>query len=165
MPLLEMCGLRTFGHVVREVLLSVRPVLLEAGRGWHCRPLRAHVRGGASPVVHAARGPAAIGLCIWICVRDAARSCRPGKLGDGAVPVSGLPILSLMLAIPAVAAILCLFVEARAARAIALVATLADLTLGILMWAQFDAGGAQWQFVERADRSEEHTSELQSLMR
>src|SRR3546814_14706982 len=56
-----------------------------------------------------------------------------------------------MLAIPAVAAILGLFVEARAARAIALVATLADLTLGILMWAQFDAGGAQWQFVERAD--------------
>src|SRR3546814_1483521 len=108
-----------------------------------------------------------LGLCIWICVRDAARSCRPGKLGDGAVPVSGLPILSLMLAIPAVAAILCLFVEARAARAIALVATLADLTLGILMWAQFDAGGAQWQFVERADlfRSEEHTSELPSLMR
>src|SRR3546814_18466974 len=32
-----------------------------------------------------------------------------------------------------------------------LVATLADRTLGILMWAQFDAGGAQWQFVERAD--------------
>src|SRR6185437_12728684 len=36
-----------------------------------------------------------------------------------------------------------------AARAIALVATLIDLALGIVMWANFDIGGAQWQFTER----------------
>ncbi len=56
-----------------------------------------------------------------------------------------------MLAVPAVAAIACLFVGARAARWIALIATLIDFALGILMWAQFDIGGAQWQFVEHAD--------------
>lgn len=63
----------------------------------------------------------------------------------------GLPVLSLMLAVPAVAAIACLFVEARAARWIALIATLIDFALGVMMWAQFDIGGAQWQFAEHAD--------------
>src|SRR3546814_10565831 len=56
-----------------------------------------------------------------------------------------------MLAIPTVAAILCLFLEAKPARQVALAATLADLALGIALWANFDIGGAQWQFVERAD--------------
>ncbi|HEY0044902.1 MAG TPA: NADH-quinone oxidoreductase subunit M [Allosphingosinicella sp.] len=64
--------------------------------------------------------------------------------------MTGLPILSLMLAIPMVAAILCLFVKADGARWIALAATLADLVLGILLWASYDIGGAQWQFVEYA---------------
>lgn len=58
------------------------------------------------------------------------------------------PILSVMLAIPAVAAIVCLFVSANAARWIALAATLADFLLGVALWAQFDIGGPQWQFVE-----------------
>jgi NADH-quinone oxidoreductase subunit M len=62
----------------------------------------------------------------------------------------GFPILSLMLAIPMVAAIGCLFVSANSARWIALVATLADIALGILLWATFDIGGAQWQFTEYA---------------
>jgi NADH-quinone oxidoreductase subunit M len=62
----------------------------------------------------------------------------------------GFPILSLMLAIPMVAAIACLFVDAHRARWIALAATLADLALGILLWASFDIGGAQWQFTEYA---------------
>ncbi|GAA4217953.1 NADH-quinone oxidoreductase subunit M [Sphingomonas endophytica] len=60
------------------------------------------------------------------------------------------PILSLMLAIPAVAAIACLFLSAPAARLTALVATLIDLALGVLLWTSFDVGGAQWQFVEYA---------------
>jgi NADH-quinone oxidoreductase subunit M len=64
--------------------------------------------------------------------------------------VNGLPILSLMLAIPVVAAIACLLVSANGARWIALVATLADLVLGMLLWASYDIGGAQWQFVEPA---------------
>lgn len=58
------------------------------------------------------------------------------------------PILSVMLAVPAIAAIACLFVKAEAARWIALLATLVDFALGILLWASFDVGGAQWQFVE-----------------
>jgi NADH-quinone oxidoreductase subunit M len=60
----------------------------------------------------------------------------------------GFPILTLLIAIPAIAAILCLFVDAANARRIALAATLVDLALGILMWLSFDVGGAQWQFVE-----------------
>jgi NADH-quinone oxidoreductase subunit M len=62
--------------------------------------------------------------------------------------MSGFPILSLMLAIPAIAAIACLFVSANTARWVALIATLVDLVLGIYLWAQFDIGGPQWQFVE-----------------
>ena len=62
--------------------------------------------------------------------------------------MSGFPILSVMLAIPAVAAIACLFLAAETARRVALIATLVDLVLGIVLWSQFDIGGAQWQFVE-----------------
>src|SRR3546814_8510190 len=91
----------------------------------HHRPLRSRWRRGARPGGHPARGATAIGLCLWICVCDAARSCRPRQLGHGEFPVSGgFPILSLMLATPLVAAIACIFV-----------------------------------------RSEEHTSELPSLIR
>ena len=60
------------------------------------------------------------------------------------------PILSLMLAIPAVAAVACLFLSASAARWTALAATLVDLALGVVLWTSFDVGGAQWQFVEYA---------------
>ncbi|MBR0551476.1 NADH-quinone oxidoreductase subunit M [Stakelama marina] len=64
--------------------------------------------------------------------------------------MNGFPILSVMLAIPAVAAIVCLFLDAKSARWLALAATLVDLALGIVMWANFDIGGAQWQFVENS---------------
>ena len=63
----------------------------------------------------------------------------------------GWPILSLMLAVPLVAAVLCLFLKAPAARMVALGATLADLALGVVLWANYDIGGAQWQFTERAN--------------
>ena len=62
--------------------------------------------------------------------------------------MSGFPILSIMLVIPALGALACLFVPAQTARMIALAATLVDLVLGIVLWANFDIGGAQWQFVE-----------------
>jgi NADH-quinone oxidoreductase subunit M len=58
-------------------------------------------------------------------------------------------MLSMLILVPLVAALVCLFVDARTARGVALVATLADLALGLLMWSQFDVGGAQWQFTER----------------
>ncbi len=62
--------------------------------------------------------------------------------------MSGFPILSVMLAVPLVAALACLFSGAAAARTIALAATLIDLVLGAALWAQYDIGGAQWQFQE-----------------
>jgi NADH-quinone oxidoreductase subunit M len=64
--------------------------------------------------------------------------------------MGGFPILSLMLLVPMVGALACLFVGAKAARTIALAATLIALALGIVLWANYDIGGAQWQFVERA---------------
>ena len=57
-------------------------------------------------------------------------------------------ILSLMLIVPLAAALICLFVNASQARWIALGATLIDLALGGVLWANFEIGGAQWQFVE-----------------
>ena len=64
--------------------------------------------------------------------------------------MDNLPILSIMLAVPAAAAIGCLFLSANGARWLALAATLVDFVLGVVMWANFDIGGPQWQFVERA---------------
>ena len=63
----------------------------------------------------------------------------------------GFPILSVMLAVPFAAAVLCLFLTAPAARMVALAATLIDLALGVVLWANYDVGGAQWQFTERAN--------------
>jgi len=64
--------------------------------------------------------------------------------------MSGFPILSVMLAVPALAAIGCLFLSPAGARWLALAATLVDFVLGVALWANFDIGGAQWQFVENA---------------
>ena len=65
--------------------------------------------------------------------------------------MEGFPILSLMLLVPLVGAVLCMFVNASTARWVALIATLIDLVLGIMLWLNFDIGGAQWQFTERAN--------------
>jgi NADH-quinone oxidoreductase subunit M len=65
--------------------------------------------------------------------------------------MNGFPILTLMLLVPLVGAAACLFVEAKAARSIALAATLIDFALGVLLWANYDIGGAQWQFQERVE--------------
>jgi NADH-quinone oxidoreductase subunit M len=63
--------------------------------------------------------------------------------------MDGFPILTCMLAVPLLAAVACLFVDAGMARVLALAATLANLVLGVLLWANYDIGGAQWQFVEK----------------
>ena len=60
----------------------------------------------------------------------------------------GFPILTLMLLVPTIAAVACLFVNANTARLLALAATVIDLILGILLWATYEVGGEQWQFVE-----------------
>ncbi|MFM5954983.1 MAG: NADH-quinone oxidoreductase subunit M [Novosphingobium sp.] len=59
-------------------------------------------------------------------------------------------ILSLMLLVPLVAGIACLFVSAQTARNLALAATLIDFALGVVLWINFDVGGARWQFQENA---------------
>ncbi len=61
--------------------------------------------------------------------------------------------LTIMIAVPLLAGLLCLYVSPATARWVALVATLADLALGIGLWAQFDVGTSapQWQYVERID--------------
>jgi NADH-quinone oxidoreductase subunit M len=64
--------------------------------------------------------------------------------------MDGFPILSVMIALPMAAAILCLFVSANAARWLALAATLTNLALGIALWVNYDIGGPQWQFTEYA---------------
>ena len=63
---------------------------------------------------------------------------------------TGFPILSLMLLVPLAAAVACLVVPREQARTVALVATLVDLVLGAVLWANYDVGGAQWQFTENA---------------
>ncbi len=62
--------------------------------------------------------------------------------------MNGFPILSLMLLVPMIGAIACLYSRAPAARMIALTATLIDFALGLVLWANYDVGGAQWQFTE-----------------
>ena len=63
--------------------------------------------------------------------------------------VIGLPLLSLLILVPLLGGVLCLFVSARAARWVALVATLACLEISIDLWLLFDPDGPQWQFVEK----------------
>src|SRR6476619_2408900 len=63
--------------------------------------------------------------------------------------MSGLPWLSLLIAVPLLAGVLCLFAKAEGARWIALIGTLLDFAIGIYLWTQYDPDGAQWQFVEK----------------
>ncbi|PZO87899.1 MAG: NADH-quinone oxidoreductase subunit M [Sphingomonas sanxanigenens] len=67
--------------------------------------------------------------------------------------MSGFPILTVMLLVPMLGALACLFSSAQNARWIALATTLVDLALGILLWSNFDItpGAPQWQFIEHHD--------------
>ena len=51
------------------------------------------------------------------------------------------PILSLMMGLPMLAAIVCLFLNAQMARWLALVTTLVLFVLGVVLWANYDIGG------------------------
>jgi NADH-quinone oxidoreductase subunit M len=68
--------------------------------------------------------------------------------------VTGLPLLTLLIAIPLVAGAIVLFLNASGARWIALIATLLDFALSIYLWANFDPNGAQWQFTEKLPLAE-----------
>ncbi|MGN6058919.1 MAG: NADH-quinone oxidoreductase subunit M, partial [Sphingomicrobium sp.] len=63
--------------------------------------------------------------------------------------MTGVPVLTLLIAMPLVAAAFCLFLKANGARWVALIATLLDLALTVYLWVRFDPNGAQWQFVEK----------------
>ena len=65
--------------------------------------------------------------------------------------MTGFPILSLMLAVPLVGAGVSLISGRDTARMVALIATLVDLALGVVLWNRYDIGGAQWQFQEHAE--------------
>ncbi|MGY6636462.1 MAG: NADH-quinone oxidoreductase subunit M [Erythrobacter sp.] len=65
--------------------------------------------------------------------------------------MEGLPILSLMMLVPMLGALVCLFSPAGLARVVALVATLVTFALGLVLWSHYEIGGAQWQFTERAE--------------
>ena len=58
------------------------------------------------------------------------------------------PILTSMLLVPLIAGIACFFLHERAAKQIALAATLANLALGIVLWLEYEIGGPRWQFTE-----------------
>jgi NADH-quinone oxidoreductase subunit M len=62
--------------------------------------------------------------------------------------MSGVPILSILVALPLVAGLIALFQSPNGARWNALVTTLVSLVLGVGLWAGYDPDGAQWQFVE-----------------
>ena len=62
--------------------------------------------------------------------------------------ISGVPILSAILALPMLGAVACLLLGARASRWVALATTLATLALAIGLWVTYKVGGPQWQFAE-----------------
>jgi NADH-quinone oxidoreductase subunit M len=70
-------------------------------------------------------------------------------VGDLVGAVIHAPLLSILIAIPLIAAAIALFLNASGARWIALIATLLDFVLAIYLWANFNADGAQWQFAEQ----------------
>ncbi|HEX5238607.1 MAG TPA: NADH-quinone oxidoreductase subunit M [Sphingomicrobium sp.] len=62
--------------------------------------------------------------------------------------MNGLPLLTILIALPFVGAVLCLLVKPQPARWIALIATLLELALSISLWVAYNPNGARWQFVE-----------------
>jgi NADH-quinone oxidoreductase subunit M len=62
--------------------------------------------------------------------------------------MSGVPILSILVALPLIAGIVALFLSANGARWLALVTTLVSFALGVWLWSAYDPNGQQWQFVE-----------------
>ena len=65
--------------------------------------------------------------------------------------MDGFPILTIMMLVPLAGGLLCLFAGDAASRGIALATTLATFALGVLLWANYEIGGPQWQFTERAE--------------
>src|SRR5205085_1609214 len=148
LPIQQMVFRRGLQRDLRPPRARARPLLLEEGRRRHDRSLRPQRRSGRGQGRQRPHLPAPVRLSLHLRPRHAPRPRRRRHLDDGAM--NGLPILSIGLAVPVLAGILCLFVSASAARWLALGATLLDLALGILLWQNYQIGGPQWQFVEYA---------------
>src|SRR5690606_18072744 len=140
---------RTLSSRLCEAVILAGPVPLAEGGYRADRPLWSRWGRGSSEPGRGTRKEGPVRLSLQLRAGHADRSGRGDHMG--ALLMDGFPILSVMLAIPLVAAAACLMVGAQQARLIALVATLADLALAILLWVDFDIGGAQWQFTERAE--------------
>ena len=63
--------------------------------------------------------------------------------------MNALPLLSLLIIVPLLAGLLCLFLTAAGARWIALIGTFIELVISIVAWVQYNPDGPQWQFVEK----------------
>ena len=63
--------------------------------------------------------------------------------------MTGLPLLTIMIAVPLFAGAIALFLSANGARWIALIGTMIDLAISAYLWVRYDPDGAQWQFVEK----------------
>jgi NADH-quinone oxidoreductase subunit M len=63
--------------------------------------------------------------------------------------VTGLPLLTILIAVPLIAGVVALFLSAGGSRLLALAATLIDLLLAAYLWTAYNPDGAQWQFVEK----------------
>src|SRR5262249_48860388 len=112
------------------------------------RPVRSQRRRLGGREGRRLRAQGAVGLPDQLCAHHAARP--RGRRYLGARLMEGVPILSILLLVPFAGAVACLFSNAGTARAIALTATLVTFVLSIVMWLNFDVGGPQWQFTERA---------------
>src|SRR5205823_11869849 len=64
--------------------------------------------------------------------------------------MSNFPILSLVVFLPLAGAVVLLFLKEPAVRWLALIVSVADLLLSLPLWAQFDHGKTEMQFVEDA---------------
>ena len=58
--------------------------------------------------------------------------------------MTNLPWLTILIAVPLIAAAVALFLSASGARWIALIATIIDFDIGIYLWSNYNPDGAQW---------------------
>ena len=57
--------------------------------------------------------------------------------------MTDLPLLTILIALPLLAGLACLFVKAEGARWLALIGTLIDLAISIYAWVQYNPDGPQ----------------------
>ena len=105
-PAQQMVFRRAVRPAVRPPRLRDRPAVLASRRREDDRPVRAQRLGLAGRTGKPRHGQDPIGVCLHLCLCHADRAHRCDHLGDRVRrAMSGFPILSIMLAIPAIAAV------------------------------------------------------------